>query len=215
MPSFSDPTPPWLKPENRSVFDSPVTRGLQWAGDFFGANDPATSVMGIGSPMAVMGEGRGAVPAIRKMWDFMDAGQHPEKAAINASWPGTRSGATYDALTGLQDAGTQARRGISNRLGITDEAGRSIAPLEGNTPNPFPPRIDPSPYATFHNHMPGLPGEDAIPQFNVTGGASHGSTLSSRALAQQGIPIRGGIPPFNEAAELAARDAAMARLKAR
>lgn len=47
MPAYPDITPSWLKAENKSVLDSPLTKVLRVLGQLIGADDPASQVMGM------------------------------------------------------------------------------------------------------------------------------------------------------------------------
>ena len=57
MPAYPNTTPQWLRPENVSVFDSPATKALRAVGNFFGANNPAATMMGAVGPMAAIESG--------------------------------------------------------------------------------------------------------------------------------------------------------------
>ena len=46
-PIIADPTPAWLKPQNASVLDSPITKALRTLAGLIGANDPQSQVMGV------------------------------------------------------------------------------------------------------------------------------------------------------------------------
>ncbi len=93
-----------------------------------------------------------------------------------------------------------------------DPTFRKYAARPSSTPDFTGQLPEPPPFARFIGHQPGLPGEDPMPLYNVTGGPSHGSTMSPEGLAQQGIPIQGDTPAFDPTAGNAARDAAQARL---
>ena len=70
MPVFPYQTPDWLKPENESVMDSLVRKGLKAAAKFIGVDDPNAAVMGVASPMAVISPyGRVPVQELRKLAD--------------------------------------------------------------------------------------------------------------------------------------------------
>lgn len=53
MPRIQDPTPAWLKPENASVLDSPVTKALRILAGLIGADDPQSQVLGLMAPLEV------------------------------------------------------------------------------------------------------------------------------------------------------------------
>lgn len=51
MPRIQDPTPAWLKPENASVLDSPLTKALRILAGLIGADDPQSQVLGLMNPL--------------------------------------------------------------------------------------------------------------------------------------------------------------------
>ena len=49
---FRNPTPEWMKPENKSVLDSPVTEAVRFLAKLIGVDDP-NQIMGVGAPLGM------------------------------------------------------------------------------------------------------------------------------------------------------------------
>ncbi len=62
MPRIGDPTPAWLKPENASVLDSPMTKALRKLATLIGANDPQSQVLALMNPLVPEGQATLSAP---------------------------------------------------------------------------------------------------------------------------------------------------------
>jgi hypothetical protein len=73
-----------MKPENASVFDSPMTSGLRKAGSLLGLTDPS-NIMQVGAPMAapISDESHPAVQALLEMLHSEPQPEDPSKLATS------------------------------------------------------------------------------------------------------------------------------------
>ena len=68
MPAYPNIIPDWLQPENASVLDSPIIRGLRAVGRLIGADEPQGQVMGIAGPLGMVAE----APAVRRLPQILE-----------------------------------------------------------------------------------------------------------------------------------------------
>lgn len=76
-----NPTPDWLKPENASVLDSPVTKAIRTLAHLIGADDPQSQVLGLMTPLVPDGQAMASKPVQKALKTLADLG---EKVGIRA-----------------------------------------------------------------------------------------------------------------------------------
>lgn len=76
-----NPTPDWLKPENASVLDSPVTKAIRTLAHLIGADDPQSQVLGLMTPLVPEGQAMASKPVQKALKTLADLG---EKVGIKA-----------------------------------------------------------------------------------------------------------------------------------
>lgn len=175
-----------------------------------------------------------SIPDVAHMYDAEKLGVEAGEPAIKVA---TRDKSSRAALRQLKASGKPfgGDPNFNGGMGDPELAGSHVpghtSGLDSDIPESFGPMADKyangrsantgshpttprskNPYGRYAMHQPSATGGDPTPMFNVTGGEHHGSTLSAAELLKHGIQIDGGIPPYDEAAIKAARDAAMARM---
>lgn len=80
-----NPTPDWLKPENASVLDSPVTKALRTLAHLIGADDPQSQVLGLMTPLAPEGQAMASKPVQKALKTLADLGERVGIKAYHGS----------------------------------------------------------------------------------------------------------------------------------
>ena len=124
--------PEWLDPEQASVFDSPVMQGLRAVGGFLGADDPETSIMGMG-PSPLMAR----VP--KHLIQHADPAIAAKLKSLAQALP--QEGSEKFMKEVRKWGGIYERTKKMGRTDLSNEAGRRIAELDrlGRTGHPYTP----------------------------------------------------------------------------
>lgn len=82
---IGNPIPDWLKPENASVLDSPVTKAIRTLAHLIGADDPQSQVLGLMTPLAPEGQAMASKPVQKALKTLADLGERVGIKAYHGS----------------------------------------------------------------------------------------------------------------------------------